>query len=144
MVADGLKAYDAATGGVRTRSGNVLVPAEEFTGWQTAVRGLGFQPTELTNMYERRAAFERAKQNRDEARNRLIRKYIEAKAGGGDVAAVQEKITGFNERHPDARITFSTLRKAEVSRRQYQKDLVDGVRVTKRDRLLAERLGVGQ
>lgn len=144
VIADGLKAYDAATGGVRTRSGNVLVPAEEFTGWQTAVRGLGFQPTELTNMYERRAAFERAKQNRDEARNRLIRKYIEAKAGGGDVAAVQEKITGFNERHPDARITFSTLRKAEVSRRQYQKDLVDGVRVTKRDRELAERMGVGQ
>lgn len=144
VIADGLKAYDASTGGVRTRSGNVLVPAEEFTGWQTAVRGLGFQPTELTNMYERRAAFERAKQNRDEARNRLIRKYVEAKAGGGDVAAVQEKITGFNERHPDARITFSTLRKAEVSRRQYQKDLVDGVRVTKRDRELAERMGVGQ
>lgn len=144
VIADGLKAYDAATGGVRTRSGNVLVPAEEFTGWQTAVRGLGFQPTELTNMYERRASFERAKQNRDEARNRLIRKYVEAKAGGGDVAAVQEKITGFNERHPDARITFSTLRKAEVSRRQYQKDLVDGVRVTKRDRELAERMGVGQ
>lgn len=141
VFADPLKAVSQSQDGIKTRAGNQIVTPEEITAAEAVIRALGMQPTSQANMYERRVAFQNAKDKRDKVRNQLIQDYVKAQKSG-NTAEVEQEIQGFNSRHPDARITYSSLRRAAVAKQKYQDELVGGVRVGRRDRYLAEEMGL--
>lgn len=61
-----------------------------------------------------------------EVRGWLIRKYVEASVVGEDVEPIRTRIAEFNEQYPDARITYATLRKAELPQRKFLRMLDSG------------------
>ncbi len=142
FLADPLRAIDRANRGVTNRRGETLIPAEEFGPLGIMMRATGFESSQVTDMYDERNAFMRAKKERDDARARLIRVAAAARTGEGDTADAQERIDAFNERHPDNRIKGSTISSAIKAKRITAQELKEGVRVRKNDRALAESLGI--
>lgn len=130
-----------AKGLTDSRGNNILQP-EDIGAASTAIKAFGFQPAEIGRMYDQRSAFFEAKQNRNDARAKLLQDFARARMAGDDVSGVKEQVQGFNERHPDDRITIGNLEQAVVKRRQQERSLRNGVPVGKREKALAESLGV--
>jgi hypothetical protein len=135
VIGDPIRAMDRYNRGVTTRAGNELISPDEFGPLGIAMRAIGFESTEVTDMYDKRSAFMDAKTRRDEVRQRLIKQASQ----GADAS---EAIDSFNDRHPDNKITAQTLRSAAQQRASNRDSQIGGVTVKKQDRELARRLGV--
>lgn len=135
VIGDPIRAMDRYNRGVTTRAGNELISPDEFGPLGLAMRAIGFESTDVTDMYDQRSAFMDAKTRRDEARQRLIKQSNQ----GADTS---EAIDAFNARHPDNRITAATLRASAKSASAAQGSQIGGVTVRKQDRELARQLGV--
>ena len=139
VVGDLLRAYDRAERGVTTRRGDELISPDEFGPLGVAMRAVGFESTDVTDMYDKRTAFNDAKQNRDDARKAIIAEYVSLRRSGESPADLLEKVRGYNERHPTDRITQSQLVQAVARQRQDARSLVGGLRVKARDQELAQK-----
>lgn len=142
-----MQAVDRETRGVTDRKGNVLVDEAELGGFDFAVKALNLgEVTDVSNMYAKRAAIKGAEVNRTDARNRLMREYTRARLDGdsADVARARAEVDAFNQRHPDAnaRIKFSNLQASYKEEQRRRRELQLGVRVTSRNRDIAEDFGV--
>jgi hypothetical protein len=139
VIANAVNAYGLTTRGMTTRGGDTLLTPDEI-GALGAVRKLfGFQSTDQTDIYNRRSAFYTTKEHRDTARTRLIDER--ARASGGDTAALDTAISGFNQRHPEVKITPRNVFDHKRSMAKKQASISGGVPVTKRDAPLAEMYG---
>jgi hypothetical protein len=141
-LANPLKAYGYAAHGMVDSRGNQVLAAEEMSAASAAVKAFGFQPTEVSRVQDQRSAFFEAKKNRNDVRAKLIQDFARARTEGSDPSAIREDVAGFNERHPDDRITPTTLEKAVALQRARTRNMRHGVPVGKHDRALAEELGI--
>jgi hypothetical protein len=141
VLADPIRAMDRYNRGVTSKRGAELIGPDEFGALGLVMRGLGFELTDVTDMYQQRGAFTEMKQNRDEARKRLIAQYAAARKNG-DTTSVAEDVQEFNSRHPDNRITAASLQAAVKARKKAAEETRGGIQVRKQDRSIAEELGV--
>ena len=139
VVGDVLRAIDRADRGVASRKGDTLISPDEFGPLGVAMRAVGFESTDVTDMYERRTSFNEAKANRDDARKAIIAEFVKARQSGESPDSLLDQVRGYNERHPDERITQSHLQQAVVKSRRQASELSNGLRIQKRDRGLAEQ-----
>jgi hypothetical protein len=141
-LADPARAYGYATQGLVDTRGNTILSADELSGADTVLKSLGFSPTGVGRVYDQRRAFFEARENRNDARERLIAKYAQARIKGEDVDDIRQKVSEFNSRNPEVRINYSTLEKAVAHQRKRTREMRDGVPVGKRERQLATEVGV--
>lgn len=115
-----MKAYRYSTEGMTDSKGNVILPSEQFSPWDIAIRGSGFSNTKETSYYEANSAMQDARQAAKDVRSKLLRDYAEARMAGEDLADFQEKIADFNTRHPEKgiRIDQSSLIKSVQQRKR--------------------------
>ena len=98
----------------------------------------------LARVQAERAAFFKARTNRNEARAKLLKTYATAKLDGGETDEIVDNIKAFNERHPDDKIAMGALPVAVQKLREHRRSLRNGVPVGKRDKALYEAvLGSG-
>jgi hypothetical protein len=135
-----VKAERFGTEGVTTRAGNEVVSSEEIGPLALFAVGAGVPLVEINDMYLGKRFVEEQKAARKEVRNRLIDDMVQAKKKNEDTADVQKQIDAFNERNPQDKITRSTIIKSEKGRAAYQKELVGGVRLGKREQNLRDDL----
>jgi hypothetical protein len=137
-----LKAYGYATEGMLDSRGNTILGADEMSAASAVIKALGFQPTEVSRVQDQRRAFFEARGNRDDARSKLLADYAQARSSGGDLSGIREDVTAFNKRNPENRITISHLEKAVAARKVRDRNMRHGIPVGKKDRALAEELGI--
>jgi hypothetical protein len=140
VFADPLRAIDRADRGILSRSGTQLVPPEEAGGFKALLKAAGFESTDVTDMYEQRAAFNEARQRAAAVRDTLLRRYAEARMAGKPVGEIMDDIAEFNRRNPSNRITPDTLRRSIEQRRKAQQETVNGVRIRRQDRDLVDQV----
>jgi Large polyvalent protein associated domain 39 len=106
--------------GMTDSKGNVILPSEQFTPWDLAIRGAGFSTTMESEYYDANSAMQNAKQAATDTRQKLLRDFAEAQLSGTDVAEFKERIADFNTRHPEkgVRIDQSSLLKAVQQRKR--------------------------
>lgn len=121
------KSFRVADEGEVSRRGDVLMTPEEFSAFDIGAKALGFALVDSADMYEGRAAFDRAVRERKEARSRLLREV----AQGGDGAV--EDVAEYNSRNPDFPITAKSIQQYLQERQKARQELRDGMRVGKRD-----------
>lgn len=121
------KSFRVAGEGEVSRRGDVLMTPEEFSAFDIGAKALGFALVDSADMYEGRAAFDRAVRERKEARSRLLREV----AQGGDGAV--EDVAEYNSRNPDFPITAKSIQQYLQERQKARQELRDGMRVGKRD-----------
>lgn len=142
VLADPIRAAGYATKGMTDSRQNQILAAEEMSAADVLIKATGFQPTTLARVGDQRRAFFEARQNRDDARQSILGKFVRARTQGGDVSEVWAEVYGYNSRHPEDRITPAALEKAVAQRRMNERNLRNGVPVSRRDRALAAGLGV--
>ncbi len=141
-IADPIRAMDRAERGVTSRKGQELISPDEFGALGLLMRAAGFESTDVTDMYQKRAAFNEAKAGRDDARSRLISQWVAGKRAGNEVGDVADEIRQFNMRHSDDRITLAALGAALQQARRAQREMHQGVQVRKSERGLAAEYGM--
>ena len=144
VAADIMRAYDYQARGMTDNRGNTILTPEDLSGASTALKAVGLQSEDVNRTMDQRSAFFEARQNRNDVRARLLQRYAHAVLHGEDVSDIREEIDGFNARHPDARIAPGSLPIAVKKRREYERNLRHGVPVGKRERVLAEEVGVSR
>jgi hypothetical protein len=144
VAADVMRATNYQTEGLRDSRGNTILHPDDISTAESAMKAFGLQPEDISRTYDQRTGFFAARQARNDARAKLIADYARTKIDGGDVSDLREKIAGFNSRHPDDRIAPGALPVAVQKRREFERNLRNGVPVGKRDRALAEEVGVTQ
>jgi hypothetical protein len=117
---DALRTYRYSTEGLTDKRGNVVLPPEKFDAWDLSLRGMGFTPTIESEYYAANAAMQNAKQAATDVRNGLLARYAQAKVAGEDTSEISQKVSEFNDRHPEqgVRITMSNLLQATQARRK--------------------------
>ena len=130
-----IKAYGYANEGMLDSRGNIIMPSEQFSPWDIALRGAGFTTATESNYFQANNAVQTAKKAAEDTRSNLLREYAEARLKGEDTSDFQVKIMDFNTRHPEkgTRIDQSALLKSvEERRRISQSRNSAGVRNDKR------------
>lgn len=128
------RAEKLATQGITTKDGHVRVPSEHFDTADIVMQALGLPLLEVKKYYEREQDFNELKQAETKARTDLIKQWLED-------GKRPEGVTGFNERHPDNRISMKDV----VARRKqdlaYQRQVQpNGLRVGKRQQTIASEI----
>jgi hypothetical protein len=144
VLADPVRAYQMADQGIRSRAGDELISPEEFNSAQVYLRGLGFQPTKVADMYEKRSAINAAKARQREVRNTLIQQFKDARRKNDDTTDVMRKIAEFNERNPANRITQVTLIQSLRRDQQSKQRMVGGAIVSPREADVLGRVGLAE
>lgn len=119
-----VKAYRYSSDGMTDSKGNIILPPENFSPWDLAIRSAGFTNVKESDYYAANNAMQKAKQAATDVRASLLREYANARLAGEDVSDFQERIADFNSRHPEkgVRIDQSSLLKAVTARRNLAKD----------------------
>jgi hypothetical protein len=138
-LADPIRAMDRADRGIVSRSGKELVAPDELEAAQNLLKALGFESTQVSDMYETRSATTAAKQRSQDVRNALIRRYNEAQQAGKPTGPIMDEIAGFNTRNPGAKITPRSLR--ESQRRSEVAGSRTSSRTAAREQDVADQLG---
>ena len=133
---DLFKAEEYQRNGMKDSRGNTILHPDDVSMASSIIRGLGLQSQEVGRVQDERQAMFEARQNRNDARAKLLSEYAEARMAGEDTSSIHEAIAGFNERHPDDRIAGGALPLAVQKRREAERNLRNGVPVGKRDRAL--------
>lgn len=140
VFSDPLKAYDRADRGIQSRSGTTLVPESEFGLLEALVKTGGFETTDVTDMWQQRAAFNAAKTRQNDARNALVAKYVRAVRDGQATGSLRDEIVAFNRRNPANKITEQTLQESRRNKEKTDRETVGGVRAQKKDADLMDQL----
>lgn len=141
-IADILKAADQQRRGTVDSHGNTVLSADEISAASSLLRAVGLQSEDLQRASEQRGAFLEAKHNRNDARAQLLSEYAHARIAGEDVSAVLRDVGSYNVRHTDDKIAPGQLQLAVVKRREAERSMRNGVAVGKRDKQLADSLGI--
>lgn len=124
---DMMKAYRFQTQGANSFRGDPLV--EDMGLHSVLYQAIGFSPGELNTMYAANRAVKNYEQYIMQRRSTLLDGYaltMRMRDPEGTARAVQ-RITRFNEAHPELAITMSTLRRSMQSRQRYSDRAVAGI-----------------
>lgn len=115
---DPIKAGQLATTGVTDSKGKTILPADKLSSGDVARQALGFQPSDVSEFREARAAVLEKKTAVQNEHNQLLADMV--KASGDDRAALAQKVRAFNQANPGAAITYDAMLKA-MQRAQKEK-----------------------
>jgi hypothetical protein len=132
FVRNGMKGFRYMTEGARTLKGD---PIEEDIGvYNSFMQAFGFSPANLSSTYEKTSAAKAFEKEVLQRRVRLLNLYDMAKTAGDTdmLSEVNEGIASFNAAHPTERITGETKNKSLTSRKNAEKNMINGVTFNKR------------
>lgn len=128
--------------GLTDRKGKTLLTPDELDVVSLVAKGIGFgDSTKVSNLYDARSAVLESNNKIKDVRDRLLRKAVKAR-DEGKLGEVQDDIQAFNERQPDNRILPKHILSSWKQEQVRKKELVNGVRVGKRDAALADAYGL--
>jgi hypothetical protein len=110
---DPLKASNLATQGIVSK-GKVVLPADQIGAGAVLAQGLGFQPAQVSEFREGRAAVQEAQQEAQRERTSLTTAWVNANPS--DRAAIMSQIRQFNTEGKGNPITLDALYKQLASK----------------------------
>ncbi len=118
-VRDAMKGWNLYTDGFTDRDGNVIIPKDQFTGWEIAMQAGGLAPEKKQRYYARLNIEKTIEKTVEAARSDLLTRYSVSFINGdtATVAKLWNKIEAFNLRNPERMITWETLARS-IDRRQ--------------------------
>lgn len=78
FIENGRKAYNWSTDGVRTQSGRMVLPAGEVKPSSVAMKAIGIQPSQVSDVYAYNQAQRRAQSSSDELKRQFTSDYVRA------------------------------------------------------------------
>jgi phage FluMu protein gp41 len=107
ILEDPIKAGFWATGGMKDSKGTrTIVPAEQFSAWDIAAKGAGFNPSRVSTAQDARGIIDLTEKVRQDAQEPLLRNLMQTVASKRDTKGVIEEIRRFNDAVPvNERIT---------------------------------------
>lgn len=122
-----VKTYSEATNGVTTSSGEEVVPADEFTGFELAAQAFGFSPSRIGQAYDARTAIKNVQSDLSGRRTQLLQLYFVNAMAGDDNSDVLEDIQAYNRSNPTNAITgeviVKTIRQKQKARLKKERGL---------------------
>lgn len=124
LVKDIGKAIRYSDEGMTDRNGNVILPNDRFDPWDLTLRAMGLGTTKESEYYDANNAVQTAKDAATGTRNKLLRKYAEARLANEPLGDIQAEIAEFNQRHPQkgVRIDASSMLRSVQNRRNMAKE----------------------
>jgi Large polyvalent protein associated domain 39 len=114
--------------GVKTGSGEQALGPDIFHAGNLLAQAMGFSPTKKSLYYEGNAAIQGVKQAVDGVRNKLLSRYAQAFIAGKGFTEVHREIQEFNQRHPERKISWTSMTQSVKQRRtNRQERLSSGV-----------------
>jgi len=131
ILEDPFRAYKLGTEGLKTAKGDrTIVPADRFTTFDLLAKGIGFNPSRVSDAQQSRAVIDLSEKTREDSHGHLLDKLVQSK---GDKQALAE-ITRYNKSvAPADQITGQEIQRRfkEQARSNAQPDLY-GMRVPRR------------
>lgn len=139
VISDSIKAARIASeGSISETTGKRVMSPYSYP--EAITKALGFQSGREAESFERSGSFYRQQQKLEDETVDIKRRWSDATgAGRGRIWAEAQKRNKTLPR--DARISLSDLRKYDKRVRKEQKETVEGIRATKRDKHLERRVG---
>lgn len=128
-----VKAYEEGTRGVTTSSGEEVVPAVEFTGFELAMQSLGFSPSRIEQAYSARSAVKDAQTELSGRRSQLLQQYFMNSMNGDDNSEVLEDIQAYNRGNPTNAITGEVIVKAIHQKQKARLKKERGLALSRKD-----------
>ena len=122
IIRDLVKAGMMSQNGVVNNAGISLIPADKLSGPELFAQSLGFHPEAVAEVQQRNNAERTLQGALTDRRKSLIQEYTAADPA--DRGAVWAKVAEFNKDHPGFGLTYSDLRRAQVTRAQQQKEML--------------------
>lgn len=128
-----VKTYEEATKGVTTASGDEIVPADEFTGFELAAHALGFSPSRIGMAYDARSAIKGAQSEISRERSLLLQRYFQTVMEKGDTSDILDDIQEFNRANPENGITGESIVKSVRAKQRARAKKQRGVALSRKD-----------
>lgn len=128
-----LKTYSEATNGVTTSSGEEVVPADEFTGFELAAQAFGFSPSRIGQAYDARTAIKNVQSDLSGRRTQLLQRYFANAMAGDDNSDVLEDIQAYNRSNPTNAITGEVIVKAIRQKQKARLKKERGLALSRKD-----------
>ncbi|MBJ3591164.1 hypothetical protein JGC56_08390 [Salmonella enterica subsp. enterica serovar Saintpaul] len=128
-----VKTYEEATQGVTTASGDEIVPADEFTGFELAAHALGFSPSRVGMAYDARSAVKGAQSEISRERSLLLQRYFQTVMEKGDTSDILDDIQEFNRANPENGITGESIVKSVWAKQRARAKKQRGVALSRED-----------
>lgn len=113
---DALKTIRYSSEGLTDATGKEIIGAKDMSPWQLFAQSIGFQPSQVSEAYARRAAIKDAEQYDKGRRSTLLRRFQNASPAERQQLAIE--IAAFNKANPAQGITRSQLIKSMVGFKQ--------------------------
>jgi hypothetical protein len=126
-----LKAIRYGTEGANTLRGDPILG--DLSTANVLAQAFGFAPADYTRQLEQNAAIKRVDRTTNEQRTKLLRKYYIA-ARVGDIEKQEELVADiqkFNEKHPGAAITASTIIRSMKQHMKTTQEMYHGITISK-------------
>lgn len=128
-----VKTYSEATNGVTTSSGEEVVPADEFTGFELAAQAFGFSPSRIGQAYDARTAIKNVQSDLSGRRTQLLQRYFANAMAGDDNSDVLEDIQAYNRSNPTNAITGEVIVKAIRQKQKARLKKERGLALSRKD-----------
>lgn len=128
-----VKAYGEGTRGVTTSSGEEVVPADEFTGFELAMQSFGFSPSRIEQAYSARSAVKDAQSELSDRRSQLLQQYFVNAMNGDDNSDVLNDIQTYNRGNPTNAITGEVIVKAIRQKQKARLKKERGLALSRKD-----------
>ena len=135
MLADGVKATDIATNGVRTADGTMLI--QDPSPWDIISAALGIRSTEVSLQRDLNAYQVVGDRELAHTKGRIMDRYVRAVQENGDITDALADMMHWNELHPEAAIEGTAIRAA--IRAAFRQQTAPAQTVDERLAALAER-----
>tara|TARA_R110000803_G_scaffold297_2_gene1129 strand:- start:1004 stop:1948 length:945 start_codon:yes stop_codon:yes gene_type:complete len=122
--------------GILTRRGDPIV--DDITAGGMLSQAIGFAPTEYTLKQEQNQALKRIDRVTNKKRTKILRQYYIDIRMGGDGADALERIRQFNKRHPNAAISYSTVKRSMKQHARTSATMHNGVTISRNMRGIAK------
>lgn len=113
MAKDVAKMIRYTSEGLTDATGKEIIGADKLSPWQLFAQSIGFQPSQVSEAYARRAAIKDAQSHDTQRRQTLLRRF--QNAAPDERAGIIREITEFNRANPAAGISRSQLLKSVQS-----------------------------
>lgn len=140
---DGLRVMRFADEGMLDKHGNLIMRPGDIDTGSLVSQFLGFQPTQISDVYEARGAIIDKKTAIENRTQRLYERYWRARGDYEARAEIREEIRAFNRANPKSKITPEKLEQSMRQRRDREREAgkTHGVYLPKSQRYFAEEAG---
>jgi hypothetical protein len=115
IVRDPLQAYQMGTEGLKDTAGRTILAPEHISALDVARKAVGFQPSQVSEFREGRAAVRQREEEGKADRTKLTSAWLNAKPE--DRPDMMTAIREHNANYPEARVTMADLLRQQAARR---------------------------